>query len=282
MIGKITGYVLRNKAVVLVGLAVFILFGIQSYRELPVEAYPDVTNVTVQIITLFPGHAAEEVERLVTIPIESVMNGIPGRVSMRSVSLFGLSQITLVFEDNANNANIRNLANQLLGGVTLPAGANASLSPDATPIGEIYRYTLRAPEGFPPTEVRALEDWVVEKKFRSVPGVVDINPFGGLTKQYQVLIDPAKLKSYGVTLQQVFTALANSNTNAGGSYVEHGSELYVVRGLGFVRDIADIEAVAVDTRGGTPVRISDVGRVVIGNAVRLGRVGRADTGVAGH
>ena len=281
MIGNLTAYVLRNRALVLVGLGVFVMFGVKAYRDLPVEAYPDVTNVTVQIITLFPGHAAEEVERLVTIPIESVMNGIPGRVSMRSISLFGLSQITLVFEDSADNATIRNLANQLLGGVTLPPGANASLSPDATPIGEVYRYTLRAPKGFPPTEVRALEDWVVEKKFRSVPGVVDINPFGGLTKQYQVLIDPAKLKSYGLTLQQVFTALSNSNSNAGGSYVEHGSELYVVRGLGFVRDIADIEAVAVDTRGGTPIRISDIGRVVIGNAVRLGRVGRTDTGAAG-
>jgi cobalt-zinc-cadmium resistance protein CzcA len=281
MIGKITSWVLHNKVAVLVGLAVFVGFGIQSYLELPVEAYPDVTNVSVQIITLFPGHAAEEVERQVTIPIESVMNGIPGRVSMRSISLFGLSQITLVFEDNADNANIRNLANQLLGGVTLPAGANASLSPDATPIGEIYRYTLRAPRGFPATEVRALEDWVVEKKFRSVPGVVDVNPFGGQTKQYQVLIDPAKLKAYGLTLQQVFTALSNSNTNAGGSYVEQGSELYVVRGLGFVRDISDIESVAVDTRGGVPIRIGDVGKVVIGHAVRLGRVGRADTGVAG-
>jgi cobalt-zinc-cadmium resistance protein CzcA len=235
MIGKITLAALQNRAVVLVLLASFILSGIIAYRELPVEAYPDVTNVSVQVITLFPGHAAEEVERLVTIPIESVMNGIPGRVSMRSISLFGLSQITLVFEDNADNSKIRNLANQLLGGVTLPQGANASLSPDATPIGEVFRYTLRAPKGFPATEVRALEDWVVEKKFRSVPGVVDVNPFGGLTKQYQVLIDPAKLKAYNVTLQQVFTALSNSNTNAGGSYVEHGSELYVVRGLGFLR-----------------------------------------------
>ena len=282
MIGKLTAYVLQNKALVLIGLTVFVLFGVQSYNELPVEAYPDVTNVEVQIITLFPGHAAEEVERLVTIPIESVMNGIPGRDSMRSVSLFGLSQITIVFDDNADNARIRNLANQLLGGVTLPPGASASLSPDATPVGEVYRYTLRAPKGFPPTEVRALEDWVVEKKFRSVPGVVDVNPFGGLTKQYQVLIDPAKLKAYGLNLQQVFTALANSNTNAGGSYVEHGSELYVVRGLGFVRDIADIEAVAVDTRAGTPIRIGDVGKVVIGHAVRLGQAGRTDTGVAGY
>jgi len=281
MIGKITTYVLRNRAVVLGGLAVFVMFGVQAFIDLPVEAYPDVTNVSVQIITLFPGHAAEEVERLVTIPIESVMNGVPGRVSMRSVSLFGLSQITLVFGDDADNAKIRNLAHQLLGDVTLPPGANASLSPDATPIGEVFRYTLRATKGFPVIEVRALEDWVVEKKFRSVPGVVDVNPFGGLTKQYQVLIDPAKLKAYGLTLQQIFTALSNSNTNAGGSYVEHGSELYVVRGLGFVRNIGDIEAVSVDTRNGTPIRISDIGKVVIGNAVRLGRVGRTDTGIAG-
>src|ERR1700722_18718085 len=137
MIGKLTAYVLRNRAVVLVGLAVFAMFGVQAYRELPVEAYPDVTNVTVQIITLFPGHAAEEVERLVTIPIESVMNGIPGRVSMRSISLFGLSQNTLSFEDDADNSHIRNLASQLLGSLSLPAGAQASLSPDATSIGEI-------------------------------------------------------------------------------------------------------------------------------------------------
>ena len=134
-------------------------------------------------------------ERLVTIPIESVMNGIPKRVSMRSISLFGLSQITLVFEDDANNATIRNLASQLLGTVTLPAGAQASLSPDATPIGEIYRYTLRAQPGFLPEELRAVEDWICEKKMRSVPGVVDLNPFGGLTKQYQVLVDPAETQS---------------------------------------------------------------------------------------
>ncbi|HXR08167.1 MAG TPA: efflux RND transporter permease subunit, partial [Candidatus Acidoferrum sp.] len=274
MINKLTTSVLHHRAIVLVLMAVFLIVGANAFRELPVEAYPDVTNVSVQILTLFPGHAAEEVERLVTIPIESVMNGIPKRVSMRSISEFGLSQITLVFEDDAKNDVIRNLANQLLGTMTLPPGAQASLSPDATPIGEVYRYTLRAAPGFPPEEVRALEDWVVEKKFRSVPGVVDINPFGGLTKQYQVLIDPAKLKSYNLTLQQVFTALASGNSNAGGSYVEHGSELYVVRGLGLVNNIADIEAIAVDTRGGTPIRIRDIGRVVIGHAVRLGRVGR--------
>src|SRR5580698_2081868 len=276
MISKLTAYVLHNRAVVLVFLGAFVLLGIKSYRELPVEAYPDVTNVTVQVLTLFPGHAAEEVERLVTIPIESVMNGIPQRVSMRSISLFGLSQITLVFEDDADNATIRNLANQLLSTVTLPPGAQAGLSPAATPIGEIYRYTLRAVPGFPPVEVRALEDWVCEKKMRSVPGIVDVNPFGGLTKQYQVLIDPSKLKSYGLNLAQVFTALSNGNANAGGSYVEHGSELYVVRGLGLVNSIADIEKITVATVSGTPIHISDVGSVIIGHANRLGRVGRTE------
>jgi heavy metal efflux system protein len=277
MIGKLTSSVLHHRAVVLVLTVVFVLAGIDAFMHLPVEAYPDVTNVSVQIITLFPGHAAEEVERLVTIPLENVMNGIPKRVSMRSISLFGLSQITLVFEDEADNSTVRNLASQLLGTVTLPPGAQAGLSPDATPIGEIFRYTLRAPKSFPDVEVRALEDWVVEKKFRTVPGVVDVNPFGGLTKQYQVLVDPAKLKSYNLTLQQVFTALANGNSNAGGSYVEHGSELYVVRGLGFVRNVADIERIAVDTRNGTPIRISNIGKVVIGNATRLGRVGKTES-----
>ncbi len=278
MIGKLTNIVLHHRAIVLALLVAFIFSGINAFRKLPVEAYPDVTNVSVQIITLFPGHAAEEVERLVTIPLENVLNGIPKRVSMRSISLFGLSQITLVFEDDADNDTIRNLASQLLSTVTLPPGAQAGLSPNATPIGEVYRYTLRASPGFPPEEVRALQDWVVEKKFRTVPGVVDVNPFGGLTKQYQVLVNPAKLKSYNLTLQQVFTALSNGNSNAGGSYVEHGSELYVVRGLGLVRNIADIEDIAVDTRNGTPIRIRDLGKVVVGHAVRLGRVGRTEPG----
>jgi cobalt-zinc-cadmium resistance protein CzcA len=278
MIGRLASAVLHHRAVVLVLTAVFLLAGANAFRELPVEAYPDVTNVSVQIITLFPGHAAEEVERMVTIPIESVMNGIPKRVSMRSISLFGLSQITLVFDDDAKNAEVRTLAHELLSTATLPPGAQSNLSPDATPIGEVFRYTLRAPGGFPPEEVRALEDWVVEKKFRSVPGVVDVNPFGGLTKQYQVLVDPLKLKSYNLTLQQVFAALSNGNANAGGSYVEHGSELYIVRGLGLIGSVADIEGIAVDTRTGTPIHIGDIGKVIIGHAVRLGRVGRTEGG----
>src|SRR5580658_6489775 len=155
MFEKITGAVLRHRAVVMIALTLFLAFGVNAYNELPVEAFPDVTNVSVQVLTLFPGHAAEEVERLVTIPVEAVMNGIPKRVSMRSISIFGLSQVTLVFEDDADNKTVRNLASQLLTQVSLPATAQASLSPDGTPVGEIFRYTLRAPPGYPPEELRA-------------------------------------------------------------------------------------------------------------------------------
>ena len=274
MIGKLTFYVLRHRAITLALLLIFTIASISAFRRLPVEAYPDVTNVSFQIITLFPGHAAEEVERLVTIPIENEMNGIPHRTSIRSVSQFGLSQITLVFEDGTDNEFVRNQAAQHLAVVSLPTGAQATLSPDATPVGEIYRYTLEAPKGYPKVELKAIEDWVVERQFRTVPGVVDVNGFGGPTKQYQVLIEPAKLKSYGITLNQVFTALANGNRNAGGSYIEHGPELYIVRGLGFIESLDDIRSIAVDTRNGTPIRIRDLGTVQIGERLRLGRVGK--------
>ena len=278
MIGTLISYALRHRAIVLAVLAIFVLSGVNAFRSLPIEAYPDVTNVQVQIITLFPGHAAEEVERLVTVPVENEMNGIPKRASMRSISLFGLSVVTLVFDDDAQGDFVRNQAFQHLAAVNLPTGAQASLSPDATPVGEIYRYSLKAPAGFPLVELKAVQDWVVERQLRTVRGVVDIVGFGGPTKQYQVLIEPAKLKSYGLSLAQVFTALSNGNRNAGGSYIEHGPEMYVVRGLGFVRSVEDIAGIAVDTRNGTPVRIGDLGRVVIGAQLRLGRVSKAVPG----
>jgi cobalt-zinc-cadmium resistance protein CzcA len=272
--GTLTAYALRHRPIVLALLGFFILAGISAFQRLPIEAYPDVTNVQVQIITLFPGHAAEEVERLVTIPIENQMNSIPKRVALRSISLFGLSQVTITFEDNAESSFVRSQAYQALAGVALPAGASAALSPDSTPVGEIFRYTLQGPSDFPAIELKALEDWVVERQLRTVPGVVDVVGFGGPTKQYQVLIDPAKLRSYNLPLSQVLTALSNGNRNGGGSYIEHGPEMYIVRGLGFVRDVEDIGAIAVDTRNSTPIRISDLGRVEVGQQLRLGRVGK--------
>src|SRR6516164_10694809 len=268
MMERVARYALRRRAIVLALTVLFTIAGVNALMHLPVEAYPDVTNVSFQIISLFPGHAAEEVERLVTIPIENQMNGIPDRTSIRSVSIFGLSQVTITFEDGADVNFVRNQAAQLLAAVTLPDGVQAGLSPNATPIGEIYRYTLKAPKGFPLVELKALEDWVVERQFRTVPGVVDVVGFGGPTKQYQVLIDPAKLRSYGLTMKQVFDALSNGNQNAGGSYIEHGPELYIVRGLGFVQSLEDIRNISVDTRGGTPIKISNLAEVRIGNQVR--------------
>src|SRR6516225_10229640 len=161
MTGEIANYALRHRAIVLALTVLFMIAGINAFQNLPVEAYPDVTNVSFQVITLFPGHAAEEVERLVTIPIENQMNGIPKRTSIRSITLFGLSQVTITFEDDADVNFVRNQAAQLLSAVDLPTGAQAGLSPNATPIGEIFRYTLKAPKGFPDVEIRALQDWVV-------------------------------------------------------------------------------------------------------------------------
>jgi len=269
-----TAYALRNRAIVLLVLALFAAAGVAAFRHLPVEAYPDVTNVQVQIITLFPGHAAEEVEQLVTIPVENQMNGIPKRASLRSISLFGLSVVTIVFEDDADSVYVRNQAFERLQAVSFPPGAAPGLSPDSTPVGEIYRYTLVGPKGMSPLELKSLEDWVVERKIRQVPGIVDVVGFGGPTKQYQVLVDPIKLKSYGISLKQVLDALSAGNRNAGGAYIEHGSEMYVVRGLGMVQSLEDIGAIAVSTRGGTPVLIQDVGKVIQGAALRLGRVGK--------
>ncbi len=274
MIRAIVSWALRRRPIVLALLAVFVTFGVLAFLRLPVEAYPDVTNVQAQIITLFPGHAAEEVERLVTIPVENEMNGIPKRASMRSISIFGLSVVTIVFEDDADRAYVRNQAFERLQSVSLPQGAQANLSPDSTPVGEIYRYTLTGPPGFSPLDLKALEDWVVERKLRTVPGVVDVVGFGGPTKQYQVNVDPLKLKSYGLTLAQVFDALSKGNRNAGGAYIEHGAEMYVVRGLGLVQSTDDIGEIAVATRNGTPVSIRDVASVGVGPRLRLGRVGK--------
>jgi cobalt-zinc-cadmium resistance protein CzcA len=274
VIRAVVSYALHRRVIVLALLAIFVAFGILAFLRLPVEAYPDVTNVQVQIITLFPGHAAEEVERLVTIPVENEMNGIPKRASLRSISIFGLSTVTIVFEDDADRAYVRNQAFERLQSVTLPQGAQANLSPDSTPVGEIYRYIVTGPPGFSPLELKSLEDWVVERKLRTVPGVVDVVGFGGPTKQYQVNVDPLKLKSYALTLAQVFDALSKGNRNAGGAYIEHGAEMYVVRGLGLVQSLDDIGEIAVATRSGTPIRIRDVGTVSVGPRIRLGRVGK--------
>ena len=267
---QFVSFLLHNRLIVLVVLGACIAIGIQSFMNLPIEAYPDVTNVQLQIITLYPGHAAEEVEKIVTLPIENEFNGIPQRISVRSLSLFGLSVVTLTFEDTADNQWVRSLAYQHLQNLSFPPTIQPSISPDQTPVGELFRYSLQAPKGFPKNELRAIQDWVVYKQFKMVPGVVDDVSFGGPTLNYTVYVDPAKLKSYNLTLNSILTGIANSNQNGGGSYIEHGSETYVVRGLGLLKNTDDIGMVAVDTRNGLPVHIKDLGKVVVGERVRLG------------
>lgn len=264
---------LRHRPIVLALLVAFVVAGVIAFRDLPIEAYPDVTNIQAQVITLWPGHAAEEVERFITVPVENELNSIPQRAALRSISLFGLSVVTIVFDDAADGFRARSVVAQQIQAVDFPPGAAPSLSPDSTPIGEVYRYHLTAPPSMSLVDLKAIQDWVVERRLRTVPGVVDVVGFGGPTKQYQVIVDPAKLRSYGVSLSEVLAALAAGNRNAGGAYIEHGPQMYVVRGLGLVGDPHDIEAIAVTERHGTPIRVSDIGTVAIGNQLRLGRVG---------
>jgi heavy metal efflux system protein len=254
-------------------LALFILIaGILSFRQMPVDAYPDLSPPMVEIITQWDGHAAEEVERLVTLPIEVEMNGVPQLVVMRSISLYGLSDVILTFQDDTDNYFARQVAFERLSEVTLPDGVAPSLAPLFSPSGLVYRYVIESPDRSP-QELKTIEDWVLERAYKSVPGVADDSGFGGTVMQYQVLLDPARIYGYHLTVPQVMQALAANNANAGGGFYEQGGQFYYVRGLGLVKTTEDIGNIVVASNNGAPVRIRDVGRVVIGHAPRLGEFG---------
>ena len=270
MIGRIVKFALRQRVLVLVFTVGMLAWGVYSFFQLPIEAYPDVMNTQVQVITQWPGHAAEEVEKLITVPLETSLNGVPRVTSLRSRSLFGLSVVYLTFDDGADDYFARAQVLERVGAANLPAGIQPALSPLASATGEIFRYTL---VGAPPMQLKEIEDWTLEREFKSVPGVADVTSFGGTTKQYQVQIDPGKLKSYGVTLKNVTDAVAGANANTGGSFIERGSEEFIVRGMGQFHSIQDIENVVVTTRNGTPLRVREVASVRIGYQPRLGKVG---------
>lgn len=246
--------------------------GILSFERMPVDAYPDLSPPQVEIITQWPGHAAEEVERLVTLPLEIEMNGLPQMEVMRSISLYGLSDIRLTFEESTNDYFARQVVFERLGQATLPTGVTPSMAPLFSPSGLVYRYVLESPDRTP-QELKTIEDWVVERAYRSVPGVADDSGFGGTTMQYQVLLDPARIYGYHLTVPQVTAALAANNANAGGGFYSQGGQFYYVRGIGLVRNTADIGNIVVGVNKGVPVRVRDVGDVVIGNAPRLGEFG---------
>jgi heavy metal efflux system protein len=277
MIRKLVDFALQNRLLVLgIGIVLF-AWGIVSFHRLPVEAYPDVANNYVDVIAQWPGISAEQIEQQVTIPLETVMNGIPGVAHVRSWSIFGLSTVEMVFGEDTTNFENREHVLERLSQVSLPPGVQPQMGTDWSPVGQIYFYTLESsnPE-YDVMNLKSLESWVIEKNLKSVPGVVDVNPFGGPTREYQVLIDPNKLIDYGLSISQVEQQLANNNANAGGSFIEEGEQQVNVREVGLVKDIQDIGDTVLTTKGGTPVRVKDIGVVTQGPQIRLGRFGRAE------
>ncbi len=272
IINRIVASSLRQRFLVVLLTVVLIGAGSRSLNRLPVDAYPDLSPPMVEVITQWPGHATEEVERLITVPTEREMNGLPRLTTSRSISLYGLSQVILTFENGTDDYFARQQVINRIGDLGLPSGVTPTLAPLSPPSGLIYRYVLQSPDRSP-MELKTFEDWIVEPAFRAVPGVADDSGFGGGTMQYQVLLDPAKVASVGLSVQQVESALTANNGNAGGGFYSQGGQFYYVRGLGRIRTLEDIENVVVAMHNGTPVLVKDVGRVAIGIAPRLGEFG---------
>ncbi len=276
MIRRVVDFALSNRLLVL-GLA-FVLFawGIISFHNLPIEAYPDVADNYVEIITQWPGISAEQIEQQVTIPLETAVNGIPGIVHLRSFSLFGLSDLKLIFEDGSDNAWNRERVLERLSQVTLPPNVTPQMGTDWSPVGQIYFFTLHSSNPqYDAMELKSLEDWVVEKNLKSVPDIVDVASFGGPTREYQVRVDPNKLVAYGLSLAQVEQQLSNNNANAGGSFIQEGLQQINVREVGLVDKVRDIEQTVILTKNGTPLRVRDIAVVSQGPKIRLGQFARA-------
>ena len=282
MIHRMVDMALRQRFLILL-LVLFVgVSGAVSFHHMPVDAYPDLSPPMVEIITQWDGHAAEEIERLVTLPTEIEMNGVPKLSVMRSISLYGLSDVILTFDEDTDDYFARQLVFQRLSEVTYPSGVTPSLSPLTSPSGLVYRYVIESPDRSP-QELKTYEDWVIEREYKQVPGVADDSGFGGTVMQYQVLLDPSRLYGYHVTIPQILQQLGVNNSNAGGGFFSQGGQFDYVRGIGLLRDTKDISDVVVGSQNGVPVRISDVGDVAIGNAPRLGEFGfnKTDDAVEG-
>jgi heavy metal efflux system protein len=276
MIRGFVEYALRNRFIILMVTVLLLIWGAISFHNLPVEAYPDVANDYVQIITQWPGRAAEEVEQQVTVPIEIQMNGMPHLEHLRSVSLFGLSSVMLIFDDESSNDWNRQKALERLSQVTLPTGLQPQMGTDWSPVGQIYFYTLKSTNPkYDVMELKSIEDWTLEKQFKSVPNVVDVSSLGGMTREYQVRVDPNKLVAYGLSLSQVEQQLANNNTNAGGSFLEAGLQQINVRAVGLFTNVRDIQQTVIVTKNGTALRVVDIATVAQGPKIRLGQNGKA-------
>jgi len=275
MIARIVSFALSQRFIVLMAALMLMVWGAYSFLKLPIDAYPDLSPPHVEIITQWPGHAAEEIERLISIPLEVEMNGIPKIESLRSISLYGLSALEMNFQYDIDPYFVREQAFERMADATLPNGVTPGVSPLFSPSGLIYRYVLVSPDRTP-QQLKTMEAWVLERKYRSIPGVADDSGLGGTTMQYQVLLNPYRLFSLGITVPQVFQQLATNNSNAGGGFYSQGGQFYYVRGLGLVKTPEDIANVVVATNNGIPTYVRDVGKVEIGYAPRLGQFGFMD------
>src|SRR5580704_37627 len=277
MIRALVDYALNNRFVVLALALLLLGWGAISFHTLPVEAYPDIADNYATVITQWPGRSAEEVEQLVTIPIEKQMSGMPHLTFLRSESIFGLSFVIMIFDDSSVNDVNRQKVLERLTQVTLPSGLSPQIGTDWSLTGQIYWYTLRSTNPrYDLMELRRLEDWVLQKQFKSVPDVVDVSDFGGTVREYQVRVDPAKLVSYGLSIGQVEQQLSSNNINAGGSLVEVGLQQMNVRALGLFTTVHDIEQTMLTTKAGTPLRVKDIAEVTQGAKIRLGHMARAN------
>jgi cobalt-zinc-cadmium resistance protein CzcA len=276
MLRALVDFALKNRWLVLGGVVVLTAWGVVSFRNLPIEAYPDVANNYVQIITQWPGRSAEEIERQVTVPVEIQMAGIPHLTHLRSTTLAGLSSLMLIFDDDSTSDINREHVLERLSMVSLPANLVPQMGTDWSPVGQIYWYTLESSNpAYDVMEKKSLEDWTLEKSFKSVNGVVDVSSFGGPTKEYQIKLDPEKLVAYGLSISQVEQQIANNNTNGGGSFIEEGAQQINVQSLGLYSSVHDIENTVVKTSNGTAVKIKDIATVEQGPKIRLGQIGRA-------
>ena len=272
---KLIHYALHQPLFIVLGTLLFAMAGIFAFKNLTVEAFPDVTDTQVTVIALFPGRAAEEVEKQVTLPIETALSGLPNSIRLFSHTQFGLSYTVITYDDAANVNIVRQQVNERLSSVDLPLGAQVNVAPNATPVGEVMRYRLRG-DGQTSTELRSIEDWVVERGLRTVPGVADVVAMGGFIKQYEVQPDLDKLRAYKLSMQNILDALGRGNSNAGGSYVAQGAQQFAIRGIGLLQAEEDIGKIVVTARNGTPILIRDIAKIKIGAIPRLGVVGQDD------
>ncbi len=272
---NILAFSLKNKYFIYFATIIMVIYGVITFINMPIEAFPDVTNTEITVITQWPGRSAEEVEKFVTIPIEIALNPVNRKTSLRSTSIFGLSVVKLIFEDDVQDTYARTQVNTLIQNVTLPDNINPQVQPPTGPTGEIFRYTLVS-SFRDPRELKTLQDWTVDRELRSVPGIADIVSFGGTVKAYEIQVNPQKLSGLGITPLDIYTAVSKSNINIGGDVINKNSQAYIVRGIGLLNDINEIKNIFITNINGLPVLVKDVAEVQISGLPRLGEVGRSD------